>query len=224
MQSERQMTTPIEYGLGRKVNHDPRSRNFPAPRATDRKPVMHRRWGQVLDQGSLGSCTGNAMAQALNMRPLHTPGTRFLKEEDAVALYQRATQLDPFPGAFPPDDTGSDGLSVCKAAAEKGLIKSYQWAFGFDHALDALQNGPVLVGLPWHNSMFTPDSDGYLHPDGNKVGGHETVLFGDDCRDTLTVLNSWGKNWGRSGRYKLSYATFKELLADQGDVAVPVRA
>lgn len=216
---------PVEYGLGRKVNHDPRSRNFPAPRATERRPVLWRRNSPVLDQGSLGSCTGNAMAQALNMTPLHTKGTRYLKEEDAVALYQRATQLDPFPGAFPPDDTGSDGLSVCKAAAEKGLIASYRWAFGFDHALDALQNGPVIVGLPWHNSMFTPDAKGFLHPDGNKVGGHETVLFGDDTKDTLTFLNSWGRSWGPlGGRYRLSYADFAALLADQGDCAVPVRA
>jgi len=217
------MNTVVEYGLGRKVNHDPRSRSFPAPRAEARKPVLHRRYSPVLDQGSLGSCTGNAMAQAINMSPLHIPGKPYLKEEDAVALYRRATQIDPFPGIFPPEDTGSDGLSVCKAAVELGYITDYRWAFGFDHALDALQLGPVLVGIPWHYSMFTPDRRGFVTPDGEEVGGHEIVLMGDDCKGSLTFLNSWGSSWGLKGRFKMDYAAFRALLADQGDAAVPVR-
>jgi hypothetical protein len=211
------------HGLGRKVNHDPRSRAFPAARAPERKPVLHRRYASVLDQGETGACTGNAMAQALNMVPLHTPGTKWLTEEDAVALYEQATRLDPFPGSYPPDDTGSDGLSVCKAAQQRGLITKYNWAFGFEHALDALQLGPVLIGTHWHESMFTPDSQGFVHPDGDKVGGHEYVLFGDDTKGTLTFLNSWGRSWGRSGRFYMDYPTFKALLSDQGDAAIPVR-
>jgi hypothetical protein len=189
----------------------------------ERRPILHRRYGPVLDQGSLGSCTGNAMAQVLNMTPLHTPGTRWLKEEDAVALYQRATAIDPFPGTYRPEDTGSDGLSVCKAAKELGHITGYRWAFGFEHALDALQNGPVLVGTVWHQSMFTPDAKGFVWPDGNEVGGHEYVLMGDDTKGKLTFLNSWGKGWGKGGRFHMNYVTFGKLLAAQGDVAVPVR-
>lgn len=214
----------IEFGLGRKVNHDPRSRAFPAPRAADRRPVLHRRYSPVLDQGTLGSCTGNAMAHAVNMVPLHIPGTPYLKQEDAVGLYSRATKIDPFPGTYLPEDTGSDGLSVCKAAKEKGYITGYRWAFGFEHTLDALQSGPVLIGIPWHYSMFYPDGKGFVRPDGDVVGGHEIVLMGDDCKGTLTFLNSWGPGWGLRGRFKTDYATFKALLADQGDAAVPVRA
>lgn len=212
-----------EFGLGRKVNHDPRSRAFPAPRAADRRPVMHRRYSPVLDQGTLGSCTGNAMAHAVNMKPLHIPGTSYLNEADAVDLYSRATQIDPFRGTYRPEDTGSDGLSVCKAAQERGLITAYRWAFGFEHTLDALQLGPVLIGIPWHHSMYFPDRRGFVRPDGDKVGGHEIVLMGDDCRNTLTFLNSWGSGWGLSGRFKMDYPTFKALLADNGDAAVPVR-
>lgn len=217
-------TSTAGFGLGRKVNHDPRSRAFPAPRAADRHPVLHRRYSPVLDQGHLGSCTGNAMAHAVNMTPLHIPRTPYLKQADAVALYSRASRIDPFGGAYPPEDTGSDGLSVCKAAQERGLITAYRWAFGFDHTLEALQLGPVLVGIPWHYSMFFPDKRGFVHPDGEKVGGHEIVLMGDDCRDTLTFVNSWGSGWGISGRFRMAYADFKSLLADNGDAAVPVRS
>jgi hypothetical protein len=215
--------TPTAFGLGRKVNHDPRSRAFPAPRAATRKPVLHRRYSPVLDQGSLGSCTGNSMAQAVNMAPLHIPGTPFLKQSDAVSLYSRATQIDPFWGTYPPEDTGSDGLSVCKAAKERGLITGYRWAFGFEHTLDALQLGPVLIGIPWHSSMFFPDKRGFLWRNGDEVGGHEIVLMGDNTKGTLTFLNSWGKGWGRGGRFYLAYDEFRALLADNGDAAVPVR-
>lgn len=213
----------LPYALGRKINHDPQSRSFPAPRAAERRPILHRRRSPVLDQGELGSCTGNAMAHALNMTPLHTPGTRWLTQTDAVALYQRATQLDPFPGTFPPADTGSDGLSVCKAAKERGLITGYRWAFGFEHALDALQLGPVLIGTWWYESMFAPNGYGYVFPDGDRVGGHEYVLMGDDGKGKLTFLNSWGSSWGKKGRFHMRYENFKALLRDQGDAAVPVR-
>jgi hypothetical protein len=212
------------YPLGRKVNHDERSRSFPAPRAAERKPVLHRRYSPVLDQGTLGSCTGNAMAHAINMTPLHIPGKPWLNQRDAVALYQRATAIDPFPGIYPPSDTGSDGLSVCKAAQEKGLITGYRWAFGFEHVLDALQLGPVLIGTWWYDSMFSPDGKGFVGAKGDRVGGHEYVLMGDDRKGKLTFLNSWGPSWGKKGRFHMDYATFAALLRDQGDAAVPVRA
>jgi len=214
---------PEQFGLGRKVNHDPRSRSFPAPRAAVRRPVLHRRYSPVLDQGTLGSCTGNAMAQAINMTPLHIPRTPYLKQADAIALYSRATQIDPFRGSFPPADTGSDGLSACKAAKERGLITGYRWAFGFEHTLDALQLGPVLIGTTWHESMFIPDGRGFVWPNGDAAGGHEYVLMGDDTKGRLTFLNSWGRNWAKAGRFYMDYPTFRALLSDHGDAAVPVR-
>ena len=213
------------YPLGRLINHDPRSRNFPAPRkATARRPILWPRYGSVLDQGSLGSCTGNSMAQALNMKPLHKPRTRLLKQDDAVAIYSAASAIDPWPGAWPPEDTGSDGLSVAKVAKQLGYIDSYSHAFGIEHARDALQISPLLVGIPWLEQMFTPDSRGFVQPYGYVSGGHEIVLFGDDQKGKLTFLNSWGKFWGKGGRFYMTYDDFAYLLSQEGDVVAPVRA
>jgi hypothetical protein len=163
------------------------------------------------------------MAQALNTAPLRHKGT-YLTEKDALALYSEATQLDSSPGSFPPDDTGSDGLSVCKAAVRQGWIDSYTHAFGLSHALGALQLGPVLVGTTWHEDMFTPDSKGFVHPTGAIAGGHEYLLIGDDAKGKLTFLNSWGSGWGRSGRFYMTYTDFDALLKDSGDVTAPVRS
>lgn len=213
------MLNPTEYGLGRLIHHDPRSRDFPAKVAATHKPVSHRHYGAVLDQGNLGSCTGNAMAQALNTVPFRIKG-RVLREKDAIELYSAATRLDVFPGEYPPTDTGATGLAVAKAAQQHGYIDSYTHAFGFDQFLGALQLSPVLLGIGWHQSMFTPDARGYVHPDGNEVGGHEIVAIRDDAKDTVTILNSWGSGWGMGGMFKLSYADLRALLADHGDATV----
>ena len=214
--------TPYPYPLGRLVEHDERSRQFPARAVTKIKPVIWRRHGQVLDQGSLGSCTGNAAAHAMNCEPyrarMRQLGKPLLRQPDAISIYQDATIIDQFPGTYPPEDTGSSGLAVAKVLRNRGLIEGYSHAFSPDQARGALQLGPVLFGTWWHNSMFEADEHGYLHPDGNKVGGHEILLIGDNGKGKLTLLNNWGPHWADRGRFYLTYQDFAELMLDQGDV------
>jgi hypothetical protein len=206
------------HPLGRKVHHDPRSLNFPAPVSSAHKPVAHVHHGPVLNQGKIGSCTGNAMAQAINTDPFSP--TKLLVEADAVAIYSAATRIDPSPGEYPPQDTGSNGLSVAKVAQKMGLIGSYTHAFGLDHAIGALQLSPLLLGIHWYQDMFTPDTQGFVHPGGTLAGGHEILAIADTGKH-LVILNSWGRTWGRQGTFLLSYDDFGALLADDGDVVVP---
>jgi len=210
------------YALGRHLepNHDPASRAFPAavaPLVT----TLHAHRGPVLDQGQLGSCTGNAVSQALNTDPLRPAERRLLTEADAVGIYTWATHHDPYPGAYPPDDTGSSGLAVAKAARKLGLIHSYRHAFGLDHALGALVLAPVIIGIPWLADMFTPDPDGYLSRTGTVAGGHEVALIGLDVEHrNVTVLNSWGSGWGNGGTALMHWADLDALLGQGGDVTV----
>lgn len=209
------------YPLGRRVAHDPRSRAFAAPRATVHRPVLHRTYGPVLDQGDLGSCVGNAAAHALNTKGSHRVPSRLCREEDAVAFYSRATVLDPFPGQMPEDDTGTDANSAAKALRELGRIVGWEHAFGLEHVLLVLQLRPVMLGTSWHRSMFKPDAKGFVHPDGNYAGGHETLIRGDDPRaQAVLVRNSWGPAWGDHGHFRLAYDDLAALLADDGDAVV----
>jgi hypothetical protein len=216
------------HQLGRHVNHDPRSRNFPAPTAAAVKTVLWSHYAPVLDQGDLGSCTGNATAQLINTAKFAVPRLRvnrrhYLTEADALALYERATVIDPYDGSYPPDDTGSDGLSVTKAGTEKGYFSSYTHPFGFDHFLGTIQLQPVIVGTNWYEDMFDADSKGFVHVSGDVAGGHEYLCLGVNMSSKyVTFLNSWSNTWGLKGRFRMSFPDFQRLLSEDGDVTAPI--
>jgi hypothetical protein len=220
--------------LGRHVRHDDRSRAFAYPTAgLTLTSAKHTRRIPVLDQGQLGSCTGNAGIGALGTDPYFetlvdpgavrgTPGSRYsFDEAGAVALYSAATKLDDAPGSYPPDDTGSDGLSVAKALKTAGEISGYQHTFTLTDALLALGKTPVITGVSWHEDMFQPDSDGRVHITGALAGGHEFVVDEIDVEtERVWFTNSWGTSWGVNGRAYLTFDDWGRLLADQGDVTV----
>jgi len=139
----------------------------------------------------------------------------------AEQLYSEATIVDPFPGIYPPEDTGSSGLAVCKAAQARGLIKSYRWAFGIDQALAALVLGPVLLGVNWRQDMFTPNAKGIVTYSGPIVGGHEFMATGLNVRTRMVECwNSWGPQWGSQGRFYLPFDELDRALKEDGDACV----
>lgn len=215
-----------EYQLGRYVNHDPRSLAYKFDTAgITPKSVKHTRRIPVLDQGHLGSCTGNATVGALGTDPIFDtlPGTAILDENLAVQIYSKATELDSVPGSYPPTDTGSDGVSVAKAAQGYGFISGYTHTFNFDDAIAALSTQPVIIGINWYHNFFYPDADGTLFIGVNDyvAGGHEVVLDELDMENQrVGGTNSWGTGWGADGRFYISFDLFKRLLAEQGDVTV----
>jgi hypothetical protein len=222
--------TDPQYGLGRRVEHDPRSRAFAfvPPRAVAAKTVRWRRYGPVLDQGSVGACTGFAMAQWLNCKPAHDPREEYTNHTHALDLYARATRLDPWPGEWPPTDTGSSGLAACKAAKDVGYISAYRWIFnGVDALKEALLFSPVMAGTVWLSKMFNarPVSGQapFLQVSGSEEGGHEYVIVGWNERSGyFTMLNSWSGTWGLGGTARIWEDDMRQLLADQGDLVVPV--
>lgn len=209
--------------LGRIKNHDPRSLAFPASTTGTHRPVTHRTYGSVLDQGDVGSCVGNTSAHALNTRGMRKVPSRLVNEAQAVEIYAAATAIDQFPGTYPDQDTGTDINSAAKVLRDQGRITSWTHAFGLDQTLAALQLAPVALGTNWHDSMFEPDSKGFVHPDGSIVGGHEVLIRADDARGSVLVRNSWSASWGLRGHFRLTYADLAALLADSGDACVFVR-
>jgi hypothetical protein len=213
--------------LGRHVRHDSRSRAYAYPTAgLSLVSTKHTRRIGVLDQGQLGSCTGNAGIGCIGTDPYYDTLAPALKpftlnEEGAVALYSAATKLDDEPGQYPPTDTGSDGLSIAKALQAAGEISGYQHTFSLNDALLALTQTPVITGVNWYEAMFSPLADGRLVVDGGVAGGHEFVVDELDVENQrVWMTNSWANSWGIAGRAYLTWDDWGRLLSEQGDVTI----
>jgi len=184
----------------------------------------------ILDQGQLGSCTGNAGTGALGTQPFYDAvgkpvlpaGGAAAAEKFAVALYADATVADGYPGVYPPDDTGSSGLAVCKVLKARGTITGYRWARSPYGLLRLLQTGPVLQGMPWYRAFFQPDAAGFIDadptwPGSGIAGGHEIEAVGveidsaDAFNSAVIYANSWGTGWGDGGYFRMRLRTYEKL-------------
>jgi hypothetical protein len=219
--------------LGRHVHQDSRSALYPFRSDIPRSAITAQTWARqipVLDQGNLGSCTGNAIVGCAGTSPVFEalPASHpALDEQLAVKVYSRATVLDSAPGSYPPDDTGSDGIDASKAAVELGLFSGYTHCTDLPTMELALQTGPVAIGINWYSSFDTPDANGYVAISRNAYirGGHEVEVIGiDPANQLFHAVNSWGTGWGNHGIFSFSYTTMERLLAEDGDCTVPVPA
>lgn len=223
--------------LGRHVHHDSRSlaHEFLPRDATPKKRNSFWDSGTgPLNQGDVGSCTGNATAQWLNTNFADavrdkTHRGKYLTETDAVDIYSLGTKLDHAEGTYPPDDTGCSGIFVAKAGEKLGYLDSYKHTFSFKATQAAIELTPAIQGSLWTNTMFKPHNGlvkiGRL-TDSNIAGGHEYLMCGIDwTEDVFIFRNSWGdqdawKGCKPGGYFAISFNDEQELLANQGDVTI----
>lgn len=237
------------YRLGRNVNHDPRSAAYPHSRRA--MPIVTRdRWPRgipILDQSnlhsqnihvegdpdSLGSCvpnTGVTAAACANVLVTVPRGQitwngqtdDVIDENLAIDWYRFVTANDPFSGAWPPLDTGSDGTTMAEMMRQWGIVEEYRHAFGgVTDVLDALMTGGVMMGSVWKSSMFYPTPTGFLEitPNAWDAGGHQYWLNGRVSTEDQWVEmdNSWNPSWGEDGRAKIRWSTLDQLLDENGD-------
>src|SRR5258708_818649 len=97
--------------LNRHINHDERSKQFAFDTSNiEIKDVEHTRLIPVLNQGQVGSCTGNAGIGAIATAPFKLSSKPFYSynEAGALKLYSAAETIDG-DGPYPPNDNGSSG-------------------------------------------------------------------------------------------------------------------
>lgn len=193
---------------------------------------------------ALGSCTANATTASLAERyaaagkdlpaGLSTSDAK-ADEEFAIRFYHACTYQTGDPSQeWPPTDCGSTGLYCCQELERQSLIGSYNTATGGLNLLSLLQGGTVIMGSPWFNSWFNPDSQGFVDGDGSMgalqaandsgvAGGHETCIREIaqlaqasngtvDLQNTvLRVRNSWSADWNLGGDYLIHASTLDYL-------------
>ncbi len=208
----------MSKGLGQYPSVDMRDGLYlmrPKLKQVDALPA-YRLWdhGIILDQGYEGSCVGHGWVAWENCRP-----TGYAEQQDhsyAVAWYERAQELDEWPG------TAYDGTSVragAKVAQERGFLDSYVWATSLDE-IDAwlLTQGPIVIGSKWFRSMDNPSYDGFLTVDqGSGLrGGHCTLLYGKGKAGNYNFQNSWGYGYADSGCFRMTPDNLQRLIASGG--------
>jgi len=212
-----------EHGLGRHI-HRPDGFETRMVESQDPTTIQNVTWQRqcaAFNQGSVGSCTGNAAAGCAMTQSFFVPSRSF-GEPTALWIYSEATKYNGGGGTYPPDDTGSSGPASAMALEEMGLISAYTHATDLNGALTGLQSGPGSFGISWYTSFDTPLQTGEcpLTPGATVRGGHEIEAFSvDTVNQRVWFWQSWGTTWGGigNGTFFLSYATLNSLFAEGAD-------
>jgi C1A family cysteine protease len=66
--------------------------------------------------------------------------------------------------------------------------------------------GPLWTSMQVYDDFYAYGSGIYAYTSGGYRGGHAVILIGfDDAAECFIVKNSWGRNWGESGTFRIAY-------------------
>ncbi len=172
--------------------------------------------GTILDQGYEGSCVGHGWLAWENCKPRGYPVQQ--DHTYAVAWYERAQELDEWPGT---DYAGTSVRAGAKVAQERGFLDNYVWASSLDE-IDAwlLTQGPVVIGAKWLNSMDYYRGGPLTVDIGSGVrGGHCFLLYGKGPEGNYKFQNSWGYGYAEEGCFRLTSDSLQRLISIGGFAA-----
>lgn len=217
--------TTQDIRLDRVEQFDEESRKYNIADLQDGKKLRSYTWrcNEWFDQGHEGACVGFALGHELAARPAEVKELthKILKTD----IYWEAQRNDPWDGGAYPGATpfyeGTSVLAGVKRVKDMGYIEEYRWAFNIDDVLYGIgHNGPAVFGLPWYESMYYPDSKGFIKPEGRLMGGHcilgRAISVRKD-KEKVTLRNSWGKNWGKNGDCYITFEDLEKLLNQRGE-------
>lgn len=198
----------------------------------------------VMDQGQMGSCTGNALAGHFNFMKFKV-GLTFQASRLFIYYNERLKENDVL------EDSGAttmrDGLvslygwGVCTEEswpynlddlfpkpgpglyheAQANKIKSFRKLSTMTDRKHCLASGkPFVFGIPVYASFESQDTSrtGVIPMPGwldQLLGGHALLCMGyDDQTSEYLFMNSWGTSWGEAGFGRLPYDYMEQMSSD----------
>jgi hypothetical protein len=216
------MRFTMDYGLGRIFALDHRDTAYPMRMMSSDQPIEGRRkiwWDGTFwpNQGDTPECVEYAWHNYVSTKPINSPQKAPYWEYDSV--YNRAQQIDEWEGE---DYDGTSVRAGAKVMQELGFVSEYHWAWDVETVIRHLiYVGPVVVGTNWYTNMFFPDSTGKVSVGGFVEGGHAYLLSGVNMKTgIIRAKNSWGREWGRLGRFSISIDDLARLIDEDGEACV----
>jgi len=197
----------------------------------------------IENQGSLGSCTGQAIAGAIELLNKRNGNYRDISRL-FIYYYERLIlgTVNYDSGAYIRDGikaTNHYGVSLerywpydirkfrqqpiteAKNDALNRKVTRYEKVADFNGCIDALTNGyPVIIGFHVYTSFMsnTVTRTGNMpYPNTKReklLGGHAVLLVGyDKTKKVFIVRNSWGTNWGAKGYFYMPFNVINPTMS-----------
>ena len=201
------------------------------PNIVDLRPYC----SSIENQGNLGSCTGQAIAGAIellnkrNKKPTDVSRLFIYYYErlllgtvnyDSGAYIRDGIKVTNHYGAsleshWPYDirKFRQEPISEAKVDALKRRVTRYERVTSFDGCIDALNNGyPIIMGFHVYSSFMTNNvarTGNMPYPNTKRerlLGGHAVLLVGyNKTKKVFIARNSWGTNWGDKGYFYMPF-------------------
>ena len=69
-----------------------------------------------------------------------------------------------------------------------------------------IEHGPLVTSFTVYDDFFSYNSGVYVQTSDNIAGGHAVAIVGYDNNNEYWICkNSWGKNWGENGFFRIGY-------------------
>lgn len=193
----------------------------------------------VQDQGSLGSCTANALVSALEFLEIKH-NESFVDYSRLFLYYNERVYIKTVE-----EDSGAIIRDGIKSLNRKGICQESSWDYKISRfaeqppkecytearthktvsyqRLNSLnqmrgclaEGHPFVFGFAVYDSFYESEQSGAVPmPDFDNediIGGHAVLCVGyNDSQEVFLCMNSWGKNWGIDGFFTMPYEYLKD--------------